>query len=193
MNTDHLLQEFPPVSTESWEELIRKDLKGADYAAKLIWQTEEGLAVKPYYRAEDVAGLKYADAQPGDFPMRAALVQPAIGAFAKKSMLLDCEEANRAAHAAVLAGAGEIAFVAASFKNVADLNSLLGNLDEIPVHFENAGEPQLRLLIERLNAQPRPAPVSTGWNPLANLDFAAEVIAAAPASARPLHYPWRRV
>ena len=46
MATDNLLQEFPPVSTQSWEEAIRKDLKGADYAKKLIWQTEDGLAVK---------------------------------------------------------------------------------------------------------------------------------------------------
>ena len=39
MAADNLLQEFPPVSTQSWEEVIRKDLKGADYAKKLIWQT----------------------------------------------------------------------------------------------------------------------------------------------------------
>jgi methylmalonyl-CoA mutase len=85
----------------------------------------------------------------------------------------------------VLAGAGEISFRAANFENASDLNVLLANLEEIPVHFENAGVPQLRLLIERLNARQRPAPVSTGWNPLANLDFAAEVIAAAPATLVP--------
>jgi len=51
MATEHLLEEFPPVTTESWEEMIRRDLKGADYAKRLVWQTPEGLAVKPYYRA----------------------------------------------------------------------------------------------------------------------------------------------
>jgi methylmalonyl-CoA mutase len=49
-------EEFPPISTEEWEAAIRKDLKGADYAKKLIWQTEEGIAVKPYYRREDLPG-----------------------------------------------------------------------------------------------------------------------------------------
>jgi methylmalonyl-CoA mutase N-terminal domain/subunit len=94
-------------------------------------------------------------------------------------------KANRAAHSAVLAGTGEISFRAANFENASDLNELLANLEEIPVHLENAGVPQLRLLIELLNARQRPAPVSTGWNPLANLDYAAEVIAAAPATLVP--------
>ena len=68
MPTDSLFQEFPPVSTEAWEDAIVKDLKGADYAKKLIWKTEEGLAVKPYYRAEDIAGLEHFCLAPGDFP-----------------------------------------------------------------------------------------------------------------------------
>lgn len=51
----HLLEDFPPVSTAEWEEAIRKDLKGADYEKRLVWKTEEGLAVRPYYRAEYVA------------------------------------------------------------------------------------------------------------------------------------------
>ena len=57
MATEHLLEEFPPVSTAEWEAAIVRDLKGADYEKKLIWRTEEGLTVKPYYRAEDLQGL----------------------------------------------------------------------------------------------------------------------------------------
>jgi len=49
-------EEFPPISTAEWEATIRADLKGADYAKKLVWQTEEGCAVKPYYRREDLPG-----------------------------------------------------------------------------------------------------------------------------------------
>jgi methylmalonyl-CoA mutase len=185
MDTDHLLQEFPPVSSQSWEELIRKDLKGADYAGKLIWQTDEGLAVRPYYRAEDVAGLEFPDARPGAFPYARGNRSTGNWRIREEIDPVDCKEANHAAHSAVLAGAGEIAFVAANFENASDLNALLANLDEIPLHFENAGVAQLRLLIERLNACERPAPVSTGWNPLTDLDFAAEVIAAAPSTFVP--------
>jgi methylmalonyl-CoA mutase len=50
----HLLDEFPPVPTAAWEEAIRKDLKGADYEKRLVWKTEDGIAVRPYYRAEHI-------------------------------------------------------------------------------------------------------------------------------------------
>jgi methylmalonyl-CoA mutase len=49
-------EEFPPNSTAEWEAAIRTDLKGADYEKKLIWHTEEGIAVRPYYRREDLPG-----------------------------------------------------------------------------------------------------------------------------------------
>lgn len=63
-----LFSEFPPVSTSQWEEVITKDLKGADYDKKLIWKTQEGIAVRPYYRAEDLQNLKHLDNAPGTFP-----------------------------------------------------------------------------------------------------------------------------
>ena len=53
------LSEFSPVSTEAWEQAIREDLKGAAYAEKLIWRSPEGFSVKPFYRAEDLAGIDH--------------------------------------------------------------------------------------------------------------------------------------
>lgn len=66
--SEKLFTEFPPVATQAWEEVIVKDLKGADYEKKLVWKTYDGFSVNPYYRAEDLEGLKYAGAQPGVFP-----------------------------------------------------------------------------------------------------------------------------
>lgn len=63
-----LFTDFPPVSTKEWEEVIKKDLKGADYDKKLVWKTNEGFSVKPYYRAEDLEDIKNAHASPGDYP-----------------------------------------------------------------------------------------------------------------------------
>jgi methylmalonyl-CoA mutase len=54
----NLSQEFAAVPTTAWEAVIAKDLKGADYDKKLVWRTEEGLAVRPYYRQENLAGLE---------------------------------------------------------------------------------------------------------------------------------------
>jgi methylmalonyl-CoA mutase len=185
MASDYLLQEFPPVSTESWEEVIRRDLKGADYANKLIWQTAEGLAVKPYYRAEDIVGLEYPDAVPGTFPYARSDRSTGDWRIREEIDMADPEEANRAAHSAVLAGAGEIAYLNTHFENASDLEMLLAGLEEIPVHFENVREPQLRLLMERLIKRHRLSLISTGWNPLTNLEFAAEVIAAVPSALVP--------
>ena len=50
----NLKREFPPVATAEWEAAIHADLAGADYQKKLVWRTPENIAVKPYFRAEDV-------------------------------------------------------------------------------------------------------------------------------------------
>jgi len=49
--------DFPPVPTAAWEAAIAKDLKGADYDKKLVWRTEAGLVIRPYYRQEALAAL----------------------------------------------------------------------------------------------------------------------------------------
>ncbi len=67
-NKEKLFNEFPPVSTEQWEEIIQKDLKGADYEKKLVWKTLEGFKVKPYYRTESLRGKEYIGTFPGEFP-----------------------------------------------------------------------------------------------------------------------------
>ena len=63
-----LFTEFPPVSTEQWDEVIIKDLKGADYDKKLVWKTQEGFSVRPYYRAENLKDIKFIGTMPGQFP-----------------------------------------------------------------------------------------------------------------------------
>jgi len=65
---DILFGEFPHISTHEWEQAILKDLKGADYAKKLIWTSPEGIAVRPYYRWEDLDRLKHLDYLPEEFP-----------------------------------------------------------------------------------------------------------------------------
>jgi methylmalonyl-CoA mutase len=185
MATDNLLQEFPPVSTQSWEDAIAKDLKGADYARKLIWHTEEGLAAKPYYRADDISGLEFLDAAPGHFPYLRSARFSGDWQIREEIDAADPEQANHAAQRAVAAGAEEIAFRNVVVSNTSDLGMLLVNLQTIPVHFQNADEQLLRLLIERLTERPDSAPVSTGWNPLTNLDFAAEVLRTTPPALVP--------
>lgn len=65
---EKLFSDFPEVSTQEWMDKIQADLKGADYEKKLVWRTNEGFKVKPFYRQEDLEGLKTTDALPGEFP-----------------------------------------------------------------------------------------------------------------------------
>ncbi len=64
----NLLTDFPPVSTEKWMEVITKDLKGADFNKRLVWKTNEGFDVKPFYRADDIEGFNTTNVKPGAFP-----------------------------------------------------------------------------------------------------------------------------
>jgi methylmalonyl-CoA mutase len=67
-NKLNLLVDFPEVTTEEWMEVVKADLKGADFDKKLLWKTNEGFNVKPFYRAEDIQGLATTEAEPGKFP-----------------------------------------------------------------------------------------------------------------------------
>lgn len=64
----NLLQDFPKVSTKQWKEKIITDLKGADFDKKLVWKTDEGFSIQPFYRAEDIKGLKTPLCAPGQYP-----------------------------------------------------------------------------------------------------------------------------
>ena len=65
---EKLFSEFPPVSTEQWMNQIIADLKGADFDKKLVWKTNEGFDVRPFYRTENIENLKTTESLPGQFP-----------------------------------------------------------------------------------------------------------------------------
>jgi methylmalonyl-CoA mutase len=64
-----ILQDFPAVPTAAWETAIHGDLKGEDYRKKLVCHSDEGIAVRPYYRSEDIENLAaQTGVLPGAFP-----------------------------------------------------------------------------------------------------------------------------
>lgn len=65
---EKLFDMFPPISTEEWMAKINVDLKGADFQKKLVWRTNEGFNVQPFYRKEDLEGLPTLGTLPGEFP-----------------------------------------------------------------------------------------------------------------------------
>ncbi len=65
---EKLFSEFEPVSTEAWITKITADLKGVPFEKKLVWKTGEGFNANPFYRLEDLDGLKTTTSLPGEFP-----------------------------------------------------------------------------------------------------------------------------
>lgn len=59
IKTDPLFDKFEPTSTEEWENVLTRDLKGADYKKKLAWNSIEGFDVLPFYRKEDLENLPH--------------------------------------------------------------------------------------------------------------------------------------
>ena len=107
-----LFDEFPPVSTEQWEALINKDLKGADYERKLVWQTPEGFKVNPYYRKEDLEKLRYLEAFPGDFPFVRSGRKKENNWFVRQDIRVDdVKQANKKALDVLMKGVDSLGFV----------------------------------------------------------------------------------
>ena len=85
-NKVNMLADFAPVSTQVWKDKIIADLKGADFDKKLVWRTPEGFNVQPFYRREDLKGLK-TSLRPVSSLTSAVRVQTTSGQSARTSAL----------------------------------------------------------------------------------------------------------
>ncbi len=140
-NKKGLFQEFAPVDTQQWEDKIHEDLKGADYEKKLIWNTVEGLRIKPYYRKEDLENLSHLQVLPGQQPF----VRGNHATQNNWDIRQDFEEdnpqkANQAAVNALGKGADAVGLNAENVSDAQSFDELLNNIDpsKDAVHFLHA-------------------------------------------------------
>jgi methylmalonyl-CoA mutase len=49
----NLFTDFETVSSKQWKQQIQFELKGADYNETLIWESPEGIKVKPFYHSDE--------------------------------------------------------------------------------------------------------------------------------------------
>jgi methylmalonyl-CoA mutase len=125
-----LFSEFPPVSTAQWEEKIIADLKGTDYEKKLIWKTDDGINVRPYYRSEDLEGLEYLSALPGNKPYVRGIKKENNDWIVRQDIYTDdIPEANRIAVDAISRGAGAIGFNVKEITSYKQMQQLLAGID----------------------------------------------------------------
>ncbi len=59
---------FPPKNLADWQKLAQKDVGEGKSLDDLVWQTPEGIEVKPLYTAADLENLEYVDTLPGFAP-----------------------------------------------------------------------------------------------------------------------------
>jgi methylmalonyl-CoA mutase len=140
-SNDKLFGEFPPLTTQQWEDKIHEDLKGADYEKKLIWKTYEGIPVKPYYRSENLKDLGYQEALPGEYPfVRGYNDTTNAWRIREEIFVIDVVKANKDALAAIAAGAAAISFKIKELTYREELAKLLKgiNLEEIGIHFASS-------------------------------------------------------
>jgi methylmalonyl-CoA mutase len=51
--TNNLFSEFEAVSSKQWKQQIQYELKGVDYNETLVWESLEGIKVKPFYHIDE--------------------------------------------------------------------------------------------------------------------------------------------
>ena len=171
-----LLQDFPEVSTETWQEAIRNDLKRSGPGKKLEWESPEGLRIKPYYRGEDLNGLEYLDTAPGDFPYLRGARSTGDWRIREEIKEPEPRSANQAAVESVKAGAEEIEFCIVNAQSASELEMLHSNLEDVPLHFHGATEDLVRLLMKLGQAHSW----STDLNPLLHIELARELAVFEP-------------
>jgi len=118
-----LFDEFDAVSAKQWKQKIQFDLKGADYNEALIWNTSEGIDIKPFYHKDNA----------NDF---IAIPAPEKQDICQKIYAGNAIMANKKAIDAIERGAESIFFSIPDQEIIID--ELLSNikLGEVAIHIE---------------------------------------------------------
>lgn len=99
MSENKLFSEFEPISTKQWKQQIQFDLKGADYNETLVWESLEGIKVKPFYNTDDIQHIDYQ-------------IKPKAEEFkiVQNIYVFDVAKSNKRAHDTLNRGAESIRF-----------------------------------------------------------------------------------
>ena len=108
---EKLFTEFQAPTKQEWLDKIEVDLKGADFQKKLVWRTNEGFNVQPFYRLEDLKDLKTPDALPGEFPFVRGNKKDNNEWYVRQNIVVtDPAEANKKALDILMKGVDSIGF-----------------------------------------------------------------------------------
>src|SRR5690554_7956622 len=118
---DKLFQEFEPVSSKQWKQQIQFDLKGADYNQTLIWESPEGIKVKPFYHNDEFENKVSVNTKVSDFKIL------------QRIYVFDVEKSNKRAKETLLRGAESIYFTVEKIDT--NLSQLFADLPKDKVYY----------------------------------------------------------
>jgi methylmalonyl-CoA mutase len=142
---ENLFEQFPPVSTTDWMDRIVSDLKGADFNKKLVWKTDEGFEVMPFYRREDIENLPHLKSVHGDFPyVKSAGINDNRWLVRQNIEVSDYSVSNRKALDLLMKGVDSLGFVITDPETIRpeNLETLLEgiNFENVEINFLSAGK-----------------------------------------------------
>lgn len=95
--TKLLFSDFESASSKAWKQKIQVDLKGADYNNTLIWNTNEGIDVRPFYHQDQIK--------------KTTLIQPQKWLVGQIIFVQNEDASNKKAVDAIERGAESIKFI----------------------------------------------------------------------------------
>lgn len=124
MPQEDLFKEFKKASTSEWRQQIDSELKETNFDKTLVWESPEGIKVRPFYHSEDLENSKV-------FPYG----KRGRWKICQTIHVNDAEEANVKALDTISRGAECILFIILS-ENILLEKLLNGIAQEISIHFD---------------------------------------------------------
>ncbi len=120
-----LFEDFLEVSSKQWKQKIQVDLKGADYNDSLIWKTNEGIDVKPFYHADQFSE-----------PHQITNTKATAWKICQTIFVADVKKSNFKAIDVIKRGAESILFIIP--EDTISIKNLLENIDvsSTAIHFK---------------------------------------------------------
>ncbi len=178
-NKEKLFTEFTAPTTQEWLDKIEVDLKGADFQKRLVWRTNEGFNVQPFYRREDLASLKTPDAMPGEFPFVRGNKKDSNAWYVRQNIIVDDpKEANAKALNILNKGIDSLGFkLPGSMVSKENVEALLDNIlcDIVEVNFSTCPRHALELAeilvayFEKKGYDKEKVVGSIEWDPMAKM------------------------
>ncbi len=139
--TVDLFKEFSSVSYEEWNEQVAKDVDRSGYRRPLVWKTDEGFEVAPFYTAENVKDLLHlTDTLPGEYPfVRGNSGRGNDWDICVKIARKDISDSNVSARQALKNGADSVTFSEVSVDSAAEMSGLLKGISlcDTKLNFES--------------------------------------------------------